>query len=1312
MHSRTLPLHKLCLSTLLLVAMTGILSLHALAQRAVNDADRVTLHGNTHALARAEFDRGSAPAGMPVKNMIMLLSVRQDAQAQLDQLLTQQQDPQSPNYHKWLTPAEFGLRFGPTDQDIADASNWLQKFGFKIEQVGAGRLWINFSGDVQKVERAFQTNIRLFEVNGKMHHANSTDPSIPRAFTGLVRGVVSMNDFEKQPNSTVTQLPPDFNAGNGQHFLAPGDFNIIYNVFPLFNQVPAIDGTGMTIAIVGRTDINLADVQYFRSFFGLPPHDPTFVVNGTDPGNLGGNEEIEADLDVEWSGAIAKNANIILVTSATTAGTDGVDLSAQYIVNNNLAPVMSTSFGACEFNLPAAENAFWNSLWTQAATQGITAFVSAGDSGAAGCDPAGAASGTQQGINGLASTPNNIAVGGTEFSDGAGNFWNASNSPVDQSSALGYIPENVWNESGSVAGGSGLFATGGGASILYAKPSWQTGPGVPGDGHRDIPDVSLSAAGHDAYLVVQGHTAFNSGLAAVGGTSASSPSFASIMALVVQKTGSAQGNANPIFYSMARNQVNGGIGIYHDVTNGDNTVPGVTGFTAQVGYDLSSGWGSPDVSQLVNFWNNNAGQPDFTVSISPPSQIVAQNSSTTFSFTVTAVNGYTGTLSFNVTGLPAGATFSFSPSSLTNQGATTLTITTAATTALGSYPIRVFASDGTVGHSAPATLTVANPDFSIAASPTSQTVNQGSSTSYTVTQTALNNYVGTVSYSVSGLPSGATPTFTPASVSNSGTTTLAISTGSATPAGSYTLTITGSDGVITHTASVTLVVASVDYSISASPTSQSVIQGSSTSYTITQTAINGFSAIVGYGVTGLPAGATASFNPANVTGSGTTTLSVQTATTTPAGSYTLTIQSTDGVNNHSITVTLVVLQPDFSLAASPATQSINVGGSTSYTITQSALNGYTGTVSFSVTGLPAGATPTFTPASVTGSGTATLGIATATSVAPGTYGLTITGTDGTLTHSASVTLIISTPDFSLSAAPSSQTINQGSLTSYTVTLNPISGYSGTVTFSASGMPAGVTASFNPVNLTGSGSTALNISTAFTTTPGTYPLTITGTDGTLTHTTSVTLVITPAGDFQMSTTIASQTVNPGQNTGYGITITSLNGFSGTVSLSLSGLPAGATAAFTPGSITGAGTSNLAITTSVATPAGVYNMTVTGTSGAIIHTVGVQLIVNPATPGDFSLSASPANITIKRHSSGSDTITVTPSNGFNGNVSLSVSNVPALVTATLNPTTVNGGSGSSVLSLTVANNAKQGNYQLIITGTSGSLVHTIAVNLTIN
>jgi hypothetical protein len=373
--------------------------------------------------------------------------------------------------------------------------------------------------------------------------------------------------------------------------------------------------------------------------------------------------------------------------------------------------------------------------------------------------------------------------------------------------------------------------------------------------------------------------------------------------------------------------------------------------------------------------------------------------------------------------------------------------------------------------------------------------------------------------------------------------------------------------------------------------------------------------------------------------------------------------------------------------------------------------------------LPAGATASFAPASTTGSGTTTLTVATLATTPVGTYTLTISGTDGTLTHTASVTLVVSTPDFSITASPTSQTVNQGNPTSYTVTLNPISGYSGTVTFGLSGQPAGVSFNFAPPTLTGSGSTVLNISTASSTVPGTYPLTINASDGTLTHTTSVTLVVTPAGDFQISTTIASQTVNPGQNAGYGITVTSLNGFSGSVALSISGLPAGATATFNPATIGGAGTSSLAVSTTAATPAGVYNMIVTGTSGSIVHTVGVQLIVNPATPGDFSLSTNvPNGITVKRSNNktgnitgtqASFTITVAPNNGFNGNVALSVSGFPSGVTDEgLSKTTITGGSGSSTESFAVSGSAKQGTYPITITGTSGSLVHTITVNLTIN
>lgn len=1198
---------RLLVRTLLLMVISGMLSSAALAQRTINEADRVTLHGNTHPLARAEFDRGSANAAMPMNRMVLLLSVRPDAKAQLQQLLADQQNPKSPSYHQWLTPQEFGLRFGPTDQDIADASNWLKKFGFSIDEVGNGRMWINFSGDVQKVERAFQTNIRNFEVDGKMHFANATDPSIPRALTGLVQGVVSLHNFPKHPNSTTNQLPSDFTAGNGAHFLAPADFATIYNVNPLYNAAPAINGTGQTIAIVGRTDINLGDVQFFRSFFGLPANDPIFIHNGADPGNLGGGEETEADLDVEWSGAIAKNATIKFVISQTAA-TDGVDLSAQFIVNNNVANIMSTSFGLCEQSLGAAGNNFWNTLWAQAAAQGITAFVSSGDSGAAGCDPSGALTGTGLGVNGLASTPNNIAVGGTEFNEGAGNFWSAANDPTTQASALSYIPEIAWNESGAVAGGSNLFATGGGASIIYAKPAFQAGPGVPADGVRDVPDVSLTSAGHDGYLIIQGHTANASGLTAVGGTSAASPSFAGLMALVVQKIGAAQGNANTVFYSLGQSQFAGGPAVYHDTTSGNNSVPGVVGFSAGVGYDEATGWGSVDAGTMVNSWPTPA--PDFTLAASPASQSVNQGVTANYTVTLTALNGYANSVTFSISSLPTGATATFTPASLTGSGSSSLAISTTASTPVGNYPLTITGTDGVLTHTASITLVVTTPDFSLTAAPALQTIVAGDTANYTATIAALNGYTGTISLSVSGLPAGASPVFTPASITNSGSSALAIATTlGTTPNGNYPLTITATDGVLTHSASVTLIV--TDFGISATPSSQTVVQGNATSYTVALTVSSVFVGTVNFSVAGLPASTTAVFNPPSLTASGTTSLTITTSTSTPFGTYSLTITATDGIDTRTVPVTLLV-DPvgDFSLSMSPATQSINQGQNIGLGVTVSSSGGFTALVNLNVSGLPPGATATFDPSSVQGSGLSSLGILTSPNTPGGTYTITVTGNAGPLVHTASATVTVLVPDFSLSASPTSRTILVGQSTSYGITFSPVNNYAGTVSFTISGLPSGAGATFNPSSLSSAGSTSLAITTSNATPPGIYPLTVTGSDGTLTHSISISLEVdaVPAADFTIATVPTSITVKRNSSGSVTVTIGAVNGFTGVVNLSASGLPSLVTAVFKPTSVTGSGTSTLTFTVDHRALQGTSQITVTGTSGLLVHSTTVTLTVN--------------------------------------------------------------------------------------------------------
>jgi hypothetical protein len=680
----------------------------------IDEKNLVPLRGNVHPLARLEFDQGPVADAQPLKRILLLLQRSPDQETALQQLLEQQQDKSSPNYHAWVTPNQFGKQFGPTDADIQAVTQWLTSHGFTDINVGAGRNVIEFSGNVASVRNAFHTEIHRYLVNGEERLANASDPQIAAGLTPLVAGVVSLHNFPRKPmhhlagvfsrskdTGQVKLVKPanpeltyqcDFNPNTGQPIycaaLVPYDFAAIYNVLPLWNGTPAIDGTGQTIAIVGESNINLQDVRNFRSSFGLPANDPVVVLNGPDPGLIRG-AETEADLDVQWSGGVAKGATIKLVVSQPTETSAGADLSAEYIVDNNLAPILSESFGDCELNFGATGNQFYNNLWQQAAAQGISVFVSSGDNGSAGCDfnfgqvPQPAQDGLQ--VNGIASTPYNIAVGGTDFNDlfNPTTYWNTTNDPATQQSAKGYIPETTWNDSCTNAifgdprigfstnaemncnnsqlrgfvftiGGSGgksncttpsgqtPSSCGGG----YDKPSWQIGVGVPLDGKRDVPDVSLFASNGfvgNFYAMCEADIAgscSSTNFLGVGGTSASAPAFAGIMALVNQKMQSQQGNANVVFYKLAAKQsassCNSSTGpastcTFNDVTSGTIAMPcakgspncttsnsndqyGIlSGYNAGAGYDLATGLGSVNAQNLVNNWSSVTFLPSSTM---------------------------------------------------------------------------------------------------------------------------------------------------------------------------------------------------------------------------------------------------------------------------------------------------------------------------------------------------------------------------------------------------------------------------------------------------------------------------------------------------------------------------------------------------------------------------------------------------------------------------------------------------------------------------------------------------------------------------
>jgi len=658
-----------------------------LITEAIDESRLTILKGNTHPLARQEFDLGTADGALPLRRVLLVLKRSDEQESALRKLLDDQQDKNSPSYHKWLTPEKFGEQFGPTDADVQTITSWLQSHGF---QVGAtkGRTSLEFSGTAAQVQEAFHTTIHAYVVTGQRYWANANDPQIPAALARAVTGIASLNNFPRRSTSLlagsfthdnksgiVQPLNPLFtflpsyqcSANDYCYAVGPYDFATIYNVQPLWNA--GINGTGETIAIVGESNINVQDVASFRSMFGLPVNNPNVILNGPDPGIQ--PDESEADIDVQWSGAVAPNATIDFVVSQSTETTHGTDLSAVYIVENNLAGVMSESYGECELGLGTAGNQFFNALWQQAAAQGITVMVSSGDNGSAGCDafdvqsPAPAVMGLQ--VSGYASTPYNVAVGGTDFNEitNPGQYWSTTNNSLTQASALGYIPETTWNDSctnqfltdfgySTVAeancnnanlipydvvpvGGSGgvsKWTTPSGSNPFncaggYAKPSWQTGIGVPNDGKRDIPDVSLFASNGFSgsfYIFCEsdqtnGTCNLNSpytDFLGVGGTSVSSPAFAGIMALVNQKTGSRQGNANYVLYKLAAQQPTA----FHDVTVGTIAMPCATGspncvtntggdaygvlsgYSATTGYDLATGLGSVNANNLVNKWHS------------------------------------------------------------------------------------------------------------------------------------------------------------------------------------------------------------------------------------------------------------------------------------------------------------------------------------------------------------------------------------------------------------------------------------------------------------------------------------------------------------------------------------------------------------------------------------------------------------------------------------------------------------------------------------------------------------------------------------
>ena len=1016
----------------------------------VDETNLVTLRGNVHPLASSLYDLGEAPPDLPMLRMLMVLKRSAEQEHSLRTLLDNQQDRHSSSYHRWLKPEDFGKQFGPADADMATVTAWLSSHGFEISRVAKGRNIIEFSGTAAQVKEAFHTSIHKYEVNGKEHWANANDPQIPAALAPAVAGVHTLHNFLKKPMLRMNGQKVQAKVVTGKdgkpevtfngppiHGLGPADFATIYNLLPLY-PTSSYNQIGI-IAAVGRSNINPADVGQFQSYLPVYPNfDNQFslnpIINGPDPGDLGGGEEAEAVLDLTWSQFTRYSS--FLVVSATTNTTDGIDLSESYIIDNDLSDIITESFGTCEAALTATEVLGYETMAEQAAAQGMTYFVSSGDSGAEGCDSPDdetVATGPLS-VNALAATPYTLAVGGTMFNEDGDDakYWSSTNTPGTLESALSYVPEDVWNESCEdgdcpIGYSPNIAAGSGGVSQYFAKPSWQSGVGVPNDGQRDVPDVALNAAaGHDPYLIcLDGSCTVNQQgqiyLYAIGGTSASAPSFAAIMSLVDLANGGRQGHAAYIFYRLAAGEnladcnasntstLPGSACIFNDVTSGNNAVPGETGYgtptapyQSGVGYDLATGLGSVNVANLVDKWNSvTFNATTTTLNLSPTSNIVhGQPVNVNVS-----VSGNSGTPTGDVVLYPTIVGLGQPvPLFALSDGAVA-----SSTGELpgGSYSVYAhYAGDDTFATSdsswVPVTVTPENSTTSLSLF----TVNPAGIAipfSGGVYGTFVYPRADIAGLSGQGIPTG-TVNFLDGTTHVSGDPYPLNSEGNSAPplgifnfpAGSHSLTAAygGDQSFNASTSSpvgFSITPATSSLTLTASPGSPGAILTASVN---TNSGGNPPTGTVTFYINGAQVGSPVAVvgNAAVINASSDLVMKGAFATATytdsglNAGSYSAkAVYSGDANYTGSSGTATVMVQPDFSLTEASNLVNISApGASGTLILTVASLDGFNGSVGFSQAacqGLPAGASCSFSPATIDGSGSTTLTITTTAATA-------------------------------------------------------------------------------------------------------------------------------------------------------------------------------------------------------------------------------------------------------------------------------------------------------------------------------------------
>lgn len=725
------------------------------------DESRVALSDSAHRHSDRALALGQLPGDTTLPAMALVLKPTAAQEADLSQLLSDQANPASASFHKWLTPEQYGKRFGVADSDLAVLQSWLQARGFQVQSVAPSRNRITFSGTSMAVESAFHTGMQRYRRNGQEFSENSDAVELPASMAAVVAAVDGLSSYRlaaphaKRSVAAQVTVSPQYTTATSGHYLVPWDLRQIYGSNTLIGS--GYDGTGVKIGIIGQSAVDTTQLTYFQQKTGQTVSLPTMVlVPNTGASNRVSGDEGESELDLEYASGNAPGAAVQFIYTGCTNTSSSSALSASvncnnngvfdaltYAVTNNLAPILSLSYGGCESENAAYALSTLEPVLRQANAQGQTVLVSSGDSGAASCENSASAKIATAGLSVSypASSPYVTGVGGTQLNSDSSTNWSSTNNSY-LGSAVGYMPEVAWNDTANYQGGI-FTSSGGGVSKLFGKPSWQAGPGVPADSHRDVPDVSFPAnVTEHAYLTCDADGPCTSGTktftltgttrdgGGVGGTSAAAPTFAGMLAIVEQANGGkALGNLNSSLYGLAAGS--GGSSIFHDITVGNNIVActtgsvdctsGSLGYTATAGYDLVTGLGSIAIPALRTALQTvvATSSTSATLSLTASSTTPLVNNSLTFTLNAAGAAGTpTGSVTFAVDGGP-GTTVALSSgvasytlsSGFTTVGAHTVVATYAGggNYAAGSATLglTVSANSGSIAMtSAPATLTI------------------------------------------------------------------------------------------------------------------------------------------------------------------------------------------------------------------------------------------------------------------------------------------------------------------------------------------------------------------------------------------------------------------------------------------------------------------------------------------------------------------------------------------------------------------------------------------------------------------------------